>query len=207
MKHIYIIRHGETDFNKSHLMQGRGIDASINETGKEQSESIADFFIEIEVERIISSSMKRAIESANSLSDKKGLITERYSELDEMNFGDLEGKPFEEVKEELNYLHESWSNGLLDIPTPNGETPIQVFERANSKAIEILENACESVLVFVLHGRLIRILLSEWLGLGLKNMHKIKHQNGAINHLKWDESKFEAIDLNIISHLEAIKVD
>jgi len=204
MKHIYIIRHGETDFNKSHLMQGRGIDASINETGKEQSESIADFFVEIEVERIISSSMKRAIESANSLSDKKGLITERYSELDEMNFGDLEGKPFEEVKEELNYLHESWSNGLLDIPTPNGETPIQVFGRANSKAIEIIENACESVLVFVLHGRLIRILLSEWLGLGLQNMHKIEHQNGAINHLTWFESKFEAIDLNITSHLTTV---
>ncbi len=33
MKHFYIIRHGETEFNKSKLLQGRGINAPLNETG------------------------------------------------------------------------------------------------------------------------------------------------------------------------------
>ncbi len=204
MKHIYVIRHGETDFNKFHKMQGRGIDASLNKKGKKQAETVADFMRGVSVDRIITSSMKRAKESVLKLSEQQKIPIESYSELDEMNFGDLEGKPFEEVRHDLKYLHESWSNGLLDIPTPNGETPIEVFNRANSKAIEIIKSAKEEVLVFMIHGRLIRILVSEWLGLGLKNMHKVEHQNGAINHLVWEGEKFSSKQLNIISHLTGI---
>ena len=84
----------------------------------------------------------------------------------------------------------------------NGENPIQVYKRASSKIEEILELSKEEHIVFMLHGRLIRILLSEWLGLGLKNMHQIEHQNGAINYLTWDAQKFEVVELNIINHLD-----
>ena len=119
-----------------------------------------------------------------------------------MNFGVLEGKPFHEVKEDLQFLHEQWSSGNLDIAPEHGENPIQVFERASVKMNEILDNSDDECVMFVLHGRLIRVLLSEFLGLGLKNMHKIKHQNGVINHLIWDEKKFKSVELNITFHLD-----
>ncbi|XWN36029.1 MAG: histidine phosphatase family protein [Balneola sp.] len=201
MKQLYIIRHGETEFNKSHLMQGRGINASLNDKGLEQAVAISIYLKDKPVSKIVTSSLNRAKESAEPLSRTFNLKPEEFSKLDEMDFGDLEGKSFEEVKSDLIYLHESWSSGKLNIAPVNGENPVQVFERANTKVQEILSISNDECIVFILHGRLIRILLSEWLGLGLKNMHQIEHQNGAINHLKWDNGVFESVELNIIEHL------
>ena len=201
MKHLYVIRHGETKFNKSHRMQGRCINASINVKGREQAEAIASFLNEKTISKIVTSSLNRSIESANPLCELFNIEPEQYADLDEMNFGTLEGKPFKEVKEELKYLQERWSSGNLEVSPQDGENPLEVFERANSKVKEILATSEDHHIVFMLHGRLIRILLSKWLGLGLQNMHKIEHQNGAINHLKWDGENFEAVELNITEHL------
>ena len=97
--------------------------------------------------------------------------------------------------------------GNVDAEIPGGESPRQVFDRAGSKIIEVLENSEEDYIVFLVHGRLIRILLSEFLGKGLKNMHLIKHQNGSINHLIWNGSGFEAVELNKIDHLIAVSAE
>lgn len=201
MKQLYIIRHGETEFNKSHLMQGRGINASLNDKGMQQALAISIYLKDKPVSKIVTSSLKRAKESAEPLCKTLDLRPEEFSALDEMDFGDLEGKSFEEVKSDLVHLHENWSSGKLNIAPVNGENPTEVFKRANSKIVEILESSSDEHIVFMLHGRLIRILLSEWLGLGLKNMHQIEHQNGAINHLVWNNGAFEAVELNIIEHL------
>ncbi|MEP2448132.1 MAG: histidine phosphatase family protein [Balneola sp.] len=201
MKQLYIIRHGETRFNRSHLMQGRGINASLNDTGRKQADAISIYLKDKPVSKIVTSSLKRAKESAEPLCRLFNVKPEAYTELDEMDFGDLEGKSFDEVKSDLVHLHESWSSGKLEISPESGETPIQVYKRANLKVEEILKLSDDECIVFMLHGRLIRILLSEWLGLGLKNMHQIEHQNGAINTLTWTESGFEAVDLNVTSHL------
>lgn len=202
MKQVYIIRHGETDFNKSHRMQGRGINASLNDTGRIQARHIAGFLKDRPITKIVTSSLNRAKESAEALVTFFAIQAEVYPDLDEMNFGVLEGKPFEEVKQEVQFLHDNWSKGNLDIAPDKGENPREVFKRANSRILEILKNSKDEQVLFMLHGRLIRILLSEWLGLGLQNMHKIEHQNGAINHLRWDNDKFEAVELNIVEHLD-----
>lgn len=205
MKHIYVIRHGETKFNKSHRMQGRGINASLNNKGREQAQEIASFLSKKPISKIVTSSLNRSIESANPLCELFKIEPGKYADLDEMDFGTLEGKPFEEVKEELEYLQQHWSTGELEVSPQGGENPLEVFERANSKVKEVLDTSDASHIVFMLHGRLIRILLSKWLGLGLQNMHKIDHQNGAINHLKWDGENFEAVELNITEHLLNLK--
>lgn len=201
MKHIYIVRHGETDFNKESRMQGRGINSSLNETGEKQAKAVANFLKDKPISQIITSSMHRAIESAIPFSMQSKIQIESFPELEEMNFGDLEGKKIFEVKDELQYLHKFWSEGNLAVPSPGGENPTEVFSRANNRTKQILVSSTHSGILFVIHGRLIRILLSEWLGLGLKNMHQIEHQNGAINYLTWEYGVFSPVELNITHHL------
>ncbi|MBO6523825.1 MAG: histidine phosphatase family protein [Balneolaceae bacterium] len=207
MKHVFFIRHGETDNNKFHRLQGRGVDASINETGREQANAIAEVLKDYPIERVIVSSLVRTLETATPLIEQSKALVEEYAELDEMSFGDFEGCYFNDVKVQIHEVNEQWMDGDVDVEIPGGESPSQVFERAGSKVIEILENAEEDHIVFLLHGRLIRILLSELLGKGLKNMHLIKHQNGSINHLLWNGSGFEAVELNKIDHLTALAIN
>ena len=201
MKDIYIIRHGETEYNKMHRMQGRGIDASLNKEGRSQAEAICNFMKDKAITKIVTSSLKRAIETANPLSEELKIKLETFKDLDEMNFGVLEGKPFKDVIEDLKYLQTQWSSGNLQIAPEAGENPIEVFDRAGSKIMNVIETSKDQQIIFMIHGRLIRILLSEFLGLGLKNMHEIEHQNGSINHLSWNGNQFEVVELNIITHL------
>lgn len=207
MKHVYFIRHGETDNNKTHILQGKGIDASINEVGKLQANEIAEALLDVPIQKVVTSSMQRTLETASPLIEQKNVVVQSFAELDEMNFGIWEGSYFEDVKNEIHEINNKWTSGDVNAEVEGGESPQQVFDRAGSKIIEILQNSREEYIAFVIHGRLIRIVLSEFLGKGLKNMHLIKHQNGAINHLTWNGKSFRVVELNKIDHLSTKAVE
>lgn len=200
---LFIIRHGETDFNRKDMMQGRGIDAPLNETGKKQSHQLATALKMETADQVIASSMMRSIQTAQTLAISQSLPIQSYDELDEMNFGKLEGKKSSEIEDELKRIHNEWALGNISLPMPGGESPLEVFERANGKLQELLLGPKSKTLFIVLHGRLIRILLSEWLGYGLKNMHKIDHHNGAIYHVIKNGASFEEVYLNKKDHMIA----
>lgn len=207
MKQVYIIRHGETDNNRNHRLQGRGVNASINEIGRLQGEEIAEALKDVPIQKVVISSMIRTLETATPLINQKDATVESYAELDEMSFGKWEGALFEDVKKEIHEIHTRWTSGDINAEVEGGESPQQVFDRAGAKVIEVLNSSQEEHIAFVLHGRLIRILLSVFLGKGLKNMHLIKHQNGAINHLAWNGDSFEVVKLNKIDHLSTEAVE
>ncbi len=204
MKHLFIIRHGETDNNKIHKLQGRAIDASINEMGREQALAVADALKEIPIQKVVTSSLKRTYETAEPLLTQKNLGHTSYSELDEMGFGDWEGLYFEDVIGQIREIQARWLAGNVDVPVPGGESPQEVFERAGGKVKDIVREVKEQYIAIFVHGRLIRILLAGLLGMGLKNMQEIKHRNGSINHITWDGEQFIAKELNMINHLEGL---
>lgn len=201
MKQLFFIRHGETDNNKASIIQGRGLDASINELGRLQAKAICDALEPFNIQKIVASGLRRTHETVQPLAEQRKLKIEKYPELDEIDFGIMEGKVFTEIQEQVMEVHEQWKGGNVDFAPEKGESPLQTFTRANSKVVEVLESSKEEYIVFMIHGRLTRILLSEWLGYGLHNMHKIEHQNGAINRLTWKAGKFEAVELNKTDHL------
>lgn len=198
---LFLVRHGETEYNKKGMMQGRGIDAPLNETGRHQAELVANVLEPEGAEEIVASGMMRTIETARPLSEKLSKPIHSFNELDEMNFGDLEGQKTVNIQKELEDIHRTWAAGEINIPIPGGESPLEVYERADGRIRRILNEGNHQTKVFFLHGRLIRILLSKWLGYGLQNMHKIEHQNGAINHILKNHVSFNIVYLNKIDHL------
>lgn len=201
MRQLFFIRHGETDNNKAGIIQGRSIDASINEVGKKQAEAIKKALRSYDIHRVVASGLRRTHETVQPIAQERGLVIEKYSELDEINFGILEGQSFKEIKGDVLEVQEQWKSGNVQFAPRNGESPQEAFNRANAKVRDVLEATENENIVFMIHGRLTRILLSEWLGYGLKNMHKIEHQNGAINFLNWKRGSFEAVRLNMTDHL------
>jgi probable phosphoglycerate mutase len=204
---LFIARHGETDYNKKGLLQGRGVDAPLNQTGIEQARHLATYLQQYRAKKLVSSSMIRAWQTASYAEEKSGLKTIRHSGLDEMDFGDYEGTSFEEVADELKKINRAWKSGDVTLRIPGGESPRDVFERADQAAREYLQATSSDSVIFFVHGRLIRILLSEWLGYGLKNMDRIEHQNGAVNQIIYDAGRFEPVYLNKTSHMNGLKTN
>lgn len=198
---IFIARHGETEYNRVGKMQGRGIDIPLNKTGRLQARAISDTLKDESIDYIFSSSLMRSMETAEIIAWTLRMKYESYPELDEMNFGNLEGKRSEEIQHELGELQQIWKEGDTDFEIEGGESPGMVLDRVLSRINTILKEHAGSNLLFILHGRLIRILLTEWLGYGLSEMHRIEHSNGALYHLKENEGNFEAVYLNRTDHL------
>lgn len=202
---IYLARHGETEYNRCNQLQGRGIDASLNEKGIQQARSIARHLqeSEIAIDRIYSSSLKRSKETADIVARVFDLGVTSHEDLDEINFGVFEGCYSSEIESELEALHQKWRSGNVDYACEDGESPRAVLRRAGNRIENIISNQPNANLLFVLHGRLLRILLSHWLQYGLHNMHQVPHTNGALYHIRWDGESYEPVYLNKTEHLNA----
>ena len=206
---LYLVRHGQTDYNASQRFQGRGIDAELNELGRKQAEAVARDFGggSATIDRLYCSSLKRTAETAAPLAHAQNLQIISSIHLDEMDFGSLEGAYVADYLPYLCELQEQWRSGQTSIPVHEGEHPEQVYSRANGYVHDVVLGGYESEgrrpekVVLVVHGRLIRILLSVWLGYGLEQMDEIEHSNGAIYEIGWDGRGFTPIQLHITEHL------
>lgn len=185
-KTIFIIRHGQTDYNLQNRIQGRGIDAPLNSTGHWQSERLARHIDSTKLRCVHTSSLIRTQQTASPLITSAGLDLFPSRDLDEMDFGEFEGISYVEVSDELGELLSRWNRGEGEAAPKGGESPIQVFERADGAISRILHQSPDEHLLFILHGRLIRILLSQWLGLGYEGMSSIAHSNTSVNILEWE---------------------
>lgn len=204
---LLIARHGETDYNKNGLLQGRGIDAPLNATGFEQAKALAGYLGGYTASYLGASSLLRTAQTARFFSESSRLEINQNPNLDEMDFGDFEGRSYIETADELERINTEWRRGHVSLKLPGGESPQDVYDRANQAVHEIISAQPNQTVVLVIHGRLIRILLSEWLGYGLKNMDKINHFNCCVNQLVFKTGRFETIYLNKTDHLTPIMKD
>ena len=96
-KNIYIIRHGQTDYNKKKMVQGRGVDASINNEGRTQAALFYQAYKNISFDKIYTSSLRRTVESVNQFIES-GIPFEQLSGLDEISWGTHEGMPYDPIR-------------------------------------------------------------------------------------------------------------
>ena len=204
--HIFIARHGETEYNRTNRIQGRGINESLNKTGRMQARAISEVLSDKQIARVFSSSLNRSKETAQIIADQLELDIHSYPELDEMDFGIIEGRPISEVGDHLNQLHNHWKSGNITFALDRGESPEEVLRRVTKCMDTVLREHNGQSMLFVLHGRLIRVILSHWLGYGLREMHCVEHQNGSLYHMQLYDKEIKPVFLNEVSHLEGIKV-
>lgn len=202
LKNIYLARHGETEYNRRNQIQGRGIDISLNDTGQQQAKAIAEHLRDISFGNVFSSSLKRSRETAAIIASEYAIGVESHEDLDEMDFGIYEGRPISEIEDDLKSLHQNWKSGNVDYASEQGESPTAVLKRAGGRIELIIREHDNANLLFILHGRLIRILVSNWLQYGLEGMYRVPHSNGALYHLQWDGELFEPVYLNKTEHLK-----
>jgi probable phosphoglycerate mutase len=203
MKKLYIIRHGETDFNKMNIVQGNGVDTDLNETGLNQGFLFYNKYKTIRFDKIYVSGLKRTQQTIQHFIND-GIPYEKLHELNEISWGEYEGKAqdFKE-REFYQYAVNAWNSGNYDVAVANGETPNELQER-QKKALEfILNNTHENTVLVCMHGRALKSFICLLLNVPLLNMDKYQHQNTCLYQLDFDGEKFELVIENDVSHLEA----
>lgn len=203
---LYFVRHGETEYNRRRVMQGRRINSSLNRTGQRQAEALARRFSDVALDAIYTSSLKRTIETVAPISAiHRDAVVHSLRDLDEMSWGVYEGRPWsDELEEMLDDMYSRWGRGEFDFPVEEGESILDVQKRGLLATEQIVaEHAGETVLI-VTHGRFLRVLLSTILDLGLERMNEVDHANTGVNVLTHCDGAYSSSLLNCTAHLDVV---
>lgn len=203
-KKIYLVRHGQTDFNLKGVVQGSGINADINETGRKQAELFFKSYKHVPFDYLYHTALIRTKQSIQGFLEL-GIPYEALPELNEISWGEYEGTPM--TPDENQYYHHmlnQWKIGNLDYAIAGGESPNVVAARMIKGIEKIVDGPGETILV-CMHGRAMRIFLSLIMKHDLKHMDNYEHQNLCLYLLQEKENgEFEILKRNDVSHLKAL---
>ena len=156
---IYLVRHGQTEWNVLHKMQGWG-NGELTEKGIADAKALAIRLKHTPIDKIYSSSSKRAIETAKIIDHNRGIPIVTDNNLREMNFGDWDGQLTADVKANYPKEHATfWETPHL-FEGVNGETFSDIQKRAQKALTDILADQTEGTVLIVSHSIFLRVLLA-----------------------------------------------
>jgi probable phosphoglycerate mutase len=199
---IYIVRHGETEYNRLGIVQGSGVDKPLNSTGQKQAELFYEHYKHIPFDLVITSALQRTKQSVERFINN-GLPHTVMPELNEISWGIFEGKP-QNVNEKMFYheLIAQWDRGNFEAKIPGGESPAELLERQKKAAKSIIEKEDAEHILVCMHGRAMKIFLCLLLSKELSNMELFQHTNLCLYLLEYSQDGFSLLKSNDISHLQ-----
>lgn len=180
---LYFIRHGETDWNVAGRIQG-SYDSELNETGINQAKELGSKVLESELKiaRIYSSKQKRALKTAEIISEITNIECIPTEGLEEINLGSWEGLKWKEVREKYPTEYEEWYQKRRYTKAPNGESYQDMLERVLEALHKIIAANSEDV-VIVTHGAVIMCLQCYITDTPFNDMGKFKSENAVITEI------------------------
>jgi len=196
---LYIVRHGETEWNIKHIIQGHS-DSPLTEVGVEQAKALASKFKDVKFDYIFSSDLGRAIKTAEIINAEHNLTIKATQLLRERTYGDIEGTPSINFKE--------WDELIKDLSEEDhytfkykGETESdeEIYTRFMTFIREMaIVDPGKTVLV-VSHGGFMRSILVK---LGVGTYKQLKH--GAVTNSAYVKIQTDGVDF-FVNEYEGLK--
>ena len=214
---LYLIRHGATEGNETKRYKG-SIDVPMSEKGIEQIKKTSAFIFDTETRRhgdtkkitfpdspidrftdsgimaVYCSPLSRALKSAEIIAEPHGLKPIVIEDLRERSFGIWEGMTFTEIKEKYPQEFEAWAGNPLRYSPVDGESTVEVRERAVKAVDGLLSNHNSEHIAIVAHGGVNRIILCHIMGIPLENIFRIEQDFAAVNIIEFWE-KYPVVKL------------
>jgi broad specificity phosphatase PhoE len=175
---IFLVRHGAAE-GADGIAVGQ-IDLPLAAAGAASIRRLAATWDRPAPDLLLASDLARAAASAAIFAERWDLPVETDRRLREMDFGDWDGRPWRELRQEECFR--GWMESWWERPPPGGESIGDVARRAESWLSEILEPAGRTV-VAVAHGGTIRTALCHVLGLPLERVFHLRLDHGLVSGL------------------------
>lgn len=201
---IYLVRHGQTAWNKEEIFRGRA-DVPLNETGLKEAELAAEYFRGLQIDAIYSSPLSRAYQTAERIARVCSLEVQRLDGLTDMSFGSWEGRTLEEVKREHETLYRLWRESPHLVHFPGGESLDLVRNRSMAAVETLIRLHPDKTLILVSHRVVNKVLICAALGLDNSHFWQIGQDTTAINLLRYKEGRFVLALMNETCHLKPLQ--
>ncbi len=174
IRRLVMLRHGQTEYNAGSRMQGQ-LDTDLTDLGRDQAVAAAEVLAKRQPLLIVSSDLRRALDTATALGERTGLCVPTDERLRETHLGDWQGMTHLEVDAVAPGARMVWRDDARWAPH-GGESRVDVAQRSLPLVAELVATQGEwgrdepdRPVVLVAHGGLIAALTGAVLGLPVDN--------------------------------------
>jgi len=201
---LILIRHGETDWNRIGRCQGVA-DIVLNDNGRKQARELGESLKNHDIKAVYSSHLKRALETAQHIAEHHDLTVRVEPDFQEMNQGDLEGLSFPYIREKYAEVLKKWRENPETLKLPNGESLVEVQDRAWDAFEKVHKNHIGETVVAVSHNLTIITLLCKITGVGLKGFRDFNIHATSKNVIVSEDGRIRVQVINDVSHLSPLE--
>jgi phosphoserine phosphatase len=196
-KRILLVRHGETEWNRTHRFQGRS-DTPLNENGIRQAKAMAVMLKDESLTTVYASPLCRALETARLIKvyHPLPLLIEEEGFI-EMDLGEFDGMASKEWATQYPDFMKSWWEDPGKLKMPGGECLEQVQDRALHALDRIIASHPENSTILVCsHNFVILSLLCHAKKMSLNGFRELRQANGAVSIIHVNKGHMDVVVLN-----------
>lgn len=189
MLEIILVRHGETDSNKSRSYLG-WTDVELNEEGLRQAYKVKQRLSGEKIDALYSSPLKRAYETARIINQNFNQEIIKVEELKERNFGIWDNLTHNEVVSGYADEYKFWAGDWKNYCMKEGESAIGAYNRVTGFIDRLLGEKKEGRLLVVTHLGCIRKIIAHLLGMGIDGFWRTTVDNGGISRIEVNDDGY-----------------
>ncbi len=211
MTGIYLLRHGETEWNREEIFRGRS-DIPLSDHGCRQAAALGKALAAAGLEDpvFVSGPLSRARETARiaaaACGSTDGGIREEEA-FNDISFGEWEGKTLPQVASEYPELFKLWRESPQKVVFPGGESLDGTAARAEAALCRLAGSFPGKDLVIVSHRAVNKALLLRLLGFDSSAFWRLQQNTACLNELKYTGPEFIIVRLNDTCHLQDLGRD
>jgi broad specificity phosphatase PhoE len=201
---IHLIRHGQTEHNRSGLTLGRA-DVPLNDLGRQQAAALGARFADHPLGVIYTSPLSRAYETARAIAGERDIPLYIRDELIEMDVGETENITFAELRERYPEFLRQWGSDSPDeARMPGGESLTEVSSRLDPFLTDLRAITHDHVAV-VTHNFVLKLLLCRLLDIELRAFRAFGTDVASLSTVVMRDSRISVRVLNDLCHLHSLE--
>ena len=201
MARLFLVRHGDTELNSRERYWGHS-DVKLGAAGLKQAEKLRDRLVTEKIDAIYSSDLERASLTAKIIASKHQLDVITCAELQEINFGKVEGLTFDEIIRLYPELTELWTSWSRQLKFPDGESVDELNCRVSKFLGRLEKHAPDETILIVAHAGPLRLLVCHLLGIEPQRWREIRLKLASLSIVETSPQGTVLSLLNDVSHLE-----
>ena len=195
MPTIFLVRHGETDWNREGRIMGT-LPVPLNERGDEQARGVAQALTRYPIAALFSSPVARAVQTADRVAERLGLPITEEAGLTELAMGGWEGRYWNEL--ESDQSRRSLYSHPLEARAPGGETLAEVQKRAVAAIENALAIQNHRPSVFVTHADVVRTVVAHYLNLRITDSQRLRIDHASLTIIELTSTKPYLVMFNYV---------
>ena len=200
---LYLVRHGQTDWNKAKVFRGRA-DRPLSDLGRAEALAVGEALKDVPVDMIYASPLKRARQTVEPLAHYQGKKIRSLPGVIDIDYGSWSGNADADVAKAYPKLYAAWKKRPETVIFPKGESLARVATRTMAALRELARNHPGKTVVVASHRVVCKVAALKLLGLPLDRFWDLRQDVACINLFEYQPPRVIVHLLNDTCHLKAL---